>query len=124
MLFRSAMRLNELLVAGRKEKIFNAAHDLSQGGLAAGIAEMALKNGVGAKIALNDPSIELLSETPGRVLVAVKDGDALEALCARYSIQFSKLGATGGNSLVINSAEISLDELRMAYTETLPRLFS
>ena len=121
---KTAMRLNELLVAGRKEKIFNAAHDLSQGGLAAGIAEMALKNGVGAKIALNDPSIELLSETPGRVLVAVKDGDALEALCARYSIQFSKLGATGGNSLVINSAEISLDELRMAYTETLPRLFS
>ena len=121
---KTAMRLNELLVAGRKEKIFNAAHDLSQGGLAAGIAEMALKNGVGAKIALNDPSIELLSETPGRVLVAVKDGDALEALCARYSIQFSKLGATGGNSLVINSAEISLDELRIAYTETLPRLFS
>ena len=121
---KTAMRLNELLVAGRKEKIFNAAHDLSQGGLAAGIAEMALKNGVGAKIALNDPSIELLSETPGRVLVAVKDGNALEALCARYSIQFSKLGATGGNSLVINSAEISLDELRIAYTETLPRLFS
>ena len=121
---KTAMRLNELLVAGRKEKIFNAAHDLSQGGLAAGIAEMALKNGVGAKIALNDPSIELLSETPGRVLVAVKDGDALEALGARYSIQFSKLGATGGNSLVINSAEISLDELRIAYTETLPRLFS
>ena len=119
----NAMRLNELLVAGRKERIFSAAHDLSQGGLAAGIAEMALKNGVGAKISLNDPANELLSESPGRVIVAAKDGAKVEALCAKYSIPVSKLGITGGDSLVINNAEISINELREAYTDTLPRLF-
>ena len=119
----TAMRLNEFLVAGRKEQIFVAAHDLSQGGLAAGIAEMVLKNGVGAKITLNDPANELLSESPGRVIVAVKDDAKFEVLCAKYAIPVSNLGITGGDSLIINDAEISINELRKAYTETLPRLF-
>ena len=118
------MRLNDLLVAGRTEKIFAAAHDLSQGGLAAVLTEMTLKNNVGAKVKLNNAAVELLSETPGRVLVAVKDGGKLEALCAKYAISVSKIGETGGDSLVINDASISLNELRKAYTETLPKLFS
>jgi phosphoribosylformylglycinamidine synthase len=101
-----------------------AAHDLSQGGLAAVITEMTLKNGIGAKLNLNNPAIDLLSETPGRVLVAVKDGAKLEALCAKHSITLAKIGETGGDSLIINDATIALTELRKAYTETLPKLFS
>ena len=119
----TAMRLNELLVAGRTEKIFIAAHDLSQGGLAAAISEMSLKYGIGAEISLTKPAIELLSETPGRVIVAVKDEIALMNLCNKYEIQATKLGLTGGNSLKINDSEIPLSELHAAYTETLPRLF-
>ena len=119
----TAMRLNEMLVAGRTEKVFVAAHDLSQGGLAAVLTEMTLKNNVGAKVKLANPAVDLLSETPGRVLVAVKDGEKLEALCAKYSIPVSKIGETGGDSLVINDANISLTELRKSYTETFPKLF-
>ena len=118
-----AMRLNELLVAGRTEKIFVAAHDLSQGGLAAAITEMSLKYSIGAEISLTNPAIELLSETPGRVIVAVKDEIALMNLCNKYDIQATKLGLTGGNLLKINDSEIPLSELHAAYTETLPRLF-
>ena len=118
-----AMRLNELLVAGRTEKIFVAAHDLSQGGLAAAITEMSLKYSIGAEISLTNPAIELLSETPGRVIVAVKDEIALMNLCNKYDIQATKLGLTGGNLLKINDLEIPLSELHAAYTETLPRLF-
>ena len=118
-----AMRLNELLVAGRTEKIFVAAHDLSQGGLAAAISEMSLKYSIGAEISLTNPAIELLSETPGRVIVAVKDEIALMNLCNKYDIQATKLGLTGGNLLKINDSEIPLSELHAAYTETLPRLF-
>ena len=119
----TAMRLNELLVAGRTEKIFIAAHDLSQGGLAAAVSEMSLKYGIGAEISLTKPAIELFSETPGRVIVAVKDESALKNLCDKYAIPATKLGHTGGDALKINDAQISLSELRAAYTETLPRLF-
>ena len=119
----TAMRLNELLVTGRTEQIFMAAHDLSQGGLAAAIAEMALKSGVGAQISLADPAVELLSETPGRVIVAVSDEKKLSTLCDHYQIPVKKLGVTSGDSLVINDATISLSELRQAYTQTFPKLF-
>ena len=84
---------------------------------------MTLKNNVGAQVKLANPAVDLLSETPGRVLVAVKDGVKLEALCAEYSLPVSKIGETGGDSLIINDANISLTELRKSYTETFPKLF-
>ena len=119
----TAMRLNELLVAGRTEKVFVAAHDLSQGGLAATITEMALKHRIGAKLALNNEALELFSETPGRVLVAVKDDQKLVALCNKFAIPVTKLGETGGNKLEINNTEITLDELADAYYGTFAKLF-
>ena len=119
----TAMRLNELLVAGRTEKVFAAAHDLSLGGLAATITEMALKHRIGAKITVENPAEELFSETPGRVLVAVKDNQKLEALCNQFAIPASKLGVTGGDTLEINAVKISLDELANAFYGTFPKLF-
>jgi len=119
------MRLIELLLAGRVEKIFSAAHDLSQGGLSAGLTEMVLRHSVGATITLADVGISLLSESPGRVIVAIETSktDALSSLAAKYQITLSKLGTTGGDSLIINGAVISLNELRTAHTATFPKLF-
>ncbi len=117
------MRLIELLLEGNS--FFTAAHDLSQGGLSAGLTEMVLRHNVGAVISLENPAIDLLSETPGRVIVAVEPGKVsqLEALAKKYSIVISKLGTTGGDSLTINDAVIPLDELRTVHTSTFPRLF-
>jgi phosphoribosylformylglycinamidine synthase len=122
---KAAMRLNALLVAGRTEKIFTAAHDLSQGGLSATLTEMVLRHNVGAKINLNNPAVELLSETPGRVVIAVDTSkkETLLAQAAQAKISCSHIGTTGGDSLIINDSVIPLTELRMAHTETFPRLF-
>ena len=119
------MRLIEVLLAGREEKIFSAAHDLSQGGLSAGLTEMVLRNSIGATIALADVGISLLSESPGRVIVAIEPTktDALSTLAAKHHITLTKLGTTGGDSLTINDAVISLAELRTAHTATFPKLF-
>ena len=117
------MRLIEFLLEGNG--FFGAAHDLSQGGLSAVLTEMVLRNGVGASVVLNYPAIDLLSETPGRVVVAIKPEDVsiLEKLSQKYSIEISQLGTTGGDSLIINETSISLSELREAHTSTFPRLF-
>jgi len=119
------MRLIEVLLAGRVEKIFSAAHDLSQGGLSAGLTEMVLRHSVGATITLADVGISLLSESPGRVIVAIEPSktDALSSLAAKYQITLSRLGTTGGNALRINDAVIFLDELRTAHTATFQKLF-
>jgi phosphoribosylformylglycinamidine synthase len=119
------MRLIELLVAGRKKKIFTAAHDLSQGGLAATLTEMVLRYNTGATIELESVGILLLSETPGRVVVAIDPGQtqALTNEASAQKIALTKIGVTGGDALVINQASISLSELRTAHTQTFPKLF-
>ena len=122
---QAAMRLNALLVAGRTEKIFSAAHDLSQGGLSAALTEMVLRHGIGATVKLKNAAVDLLSETPGRVVVAIDPSkkDALLAQAAKAKISCTLLGTTGGDSLTINDTVIPLNELRSAHTETFPRLF-
>ncbi len=119
------MRLIELLIAGRTKKIFSAAHDLSQGGLAATLTEMVLRYNTGATVQLDNVGLSLLSETPGRVVVAIDPAQtaALTNEAASQKIALTKIGTTGGDSLVINDAKISLVELRKAHTETFPKLF-
>ena len=53
------MRLIELLLEGHAEGLFKAAHDLSQGGLSAGLTEMVLRYFVGATITLGNVGVEL-----------------------------------------------------------------
>ena len=117
------MRLIKLLVKGRTEKIFSAAHDLSQGGLTASLTEMVLRHNVGATITLTNPGMNLLVETPGRVVVAVEAAKAAVLKDAAGAIPLTYLGTTGGDALVINDVEISLDELRIAHTSTFQKLF-
>ena len=117
------MRLIELLLEGNA--FFAAAHDLSQGGLAAGLTEMVLRHKVGVTISLENAGVSLISETPGRVLVAIDPSQnaRFEGLAVKHSIAITKLGITGGDSLTINDAAISLSELSTAHTSTFPKLF-
>ena len=117
------MKLIKLLVKGRTEKIFTAAHDLSQGGLTASLTEMVLRHNVGATITLTNPGMNLLVETPGRVVVAVEASKAASLKAAVGDIPLTYLGTTGGDTLVINDVEISLAELRTAHTSTFQKLF-
>ncbi|ASY17777.1 phosphoribosylformylglycinamidine synthase subunit PurL [Candidatus Planktophila versatilis] len=119
------MQLIELLVAGRTKKIFTAAHDLSQGGLAATLTEMVLRHHIGATIQLENVGISLLSESPGRVVVAIDPAQtkALTSEAAAQKIALTKIGVTGGDALVINGAAITLAELHTAHTQTFPKLF-
>jgi len=119
------MRLIELLVAGRTKKLFTAAHDLSQGGLAATLTEMVLRHHTGATVELENVGIALLSETPGRVVVAIDPAqtNALTSEAAAQKIALTKIGVTGGDALVINGSAIALSELHTAHTQTFPKLF-
>lgn len=117
------MTLIDLLVKGRTKKIFMAAHDLSQGGLTATLTEMVLRHNIGATITLTNPGINLLVETPGRVVVAIEPGRAVALKAAAGEIPVTYLGTTGGDALVINDVEISLAELRTAHTSTFQKLF-
>jgi phosphoribosylformylglycinamidine (FGAM) synthase-like enzyme len=119
------MRLIELLLEG--QPLFVAAHDLSQGGLAAALSEMVLRHNIGMITQLDgDLARGLLSETPGRVVVVVDPANAkaITALAAKHAIAVTKIGTTGGSTLTVNDVVIPLDELRVAFMDTIPKLFA
>ena len=66
--------LSQILVAGSRDGLISAAHDLSEGGLIQAVVESALAGETGCRIILPDgadPFVWLFSESAGRVLVSV-----------------------------------------------------
>ena len=114
--------LAQLLHAG--VGLLSSAHDLSDGGLAQALVEAALRHDVGVSVSVpGDAFIGLFSETTARALVTVPDGDAerLVALAEEHGVPITALGVTGGDSVVVDGQlEVGLDELRAAWTATLP----
>ena len=73
-----------------------AVHDVSSGGLAAAIAEMAAATGRGVSIARLEGHAELFSEFPGRFVVATSNADAFVARAVAAGVPVTILGAVGG----------------------------
>ncbi|WP_375568537.1 phosphoribosylformylglycinamidine synthase subunit PurL [Ahrensia marina] len=102
----------------------SAVHDLSDGGLAVALAEMAMGSGIGAKVDAPDSVIPaFFGEDQGRYLVtASADGqkDILDQ-AKTLSISVMILGATGGKELKLGeSRAISIEDLCAAYESWLP----
>jgi phosphoribosylformylglycinamidine synthase len=117
--------LASVLVAGAREGVLAAAHDLSDGGLSQALVESCLRGGLGCRIALaGDPFVELFSESVARAVVAVRVGGEarLTALCEAAGVPVRRLGVIGGDALEIEDVfSIPLSELREAHQVTLPR---
>jgi phosphoribosylformylglycinamidine synthase II len=132
---RAEMTLAEILVAGSAEQLFSAAHDVSEGGIAQTIAEMAMRSGVGVRLDVPaglDAFTFLWSESATRAVAVVPQNknDEFLALCESKSFPVTKIGSVDSLSKTIELAgvfgeTISLDieELRAISEETLPRLF-
>ncbi|MGW9330148.1 phosphoribosylformylglycinamidine synthase subunit PurL [Bosea sp. NPDC055594] len=111
-----------LVTAGR----VSACHDLSDGGLAVALAEMAMAKGVGAKVAAlpaGPAHAVLFGEDQGRYLVTVPAG-AAEALIAEAKaagVPAQLIGQTGGADLALpGEAAVSIVALRKAHESWLP----
>jgi len=124
--------LAAVLAASAGRGLLDAAHDLSDGGLAIALAECCLAGGQGAAVQLSsgqlppDPFAQLFGESAARAVVAVRPGAEAEfaALCESCGVPAMVLGQTGGASLeVTGSFAIPLDELAAAHRGTLPALF-
>ncbi len=104
----------------------SAVHDLSDGGLAVALAEMALAGDIGATIAVPDAIAShawLFGEDQARYLVVADEGEAdtIQRGADVASIFCLRIGTTGGDALVLGrEAAIPLAELRRAHEEWLP----
>ncbi|MFC5502181.1 phosphoribosylformylglycinamidine synthase subunit PurL [Lysinimonas soli] len=127
--------LGELLAAAAHEGLFNAAHDLADGGLAAAFSEGVLRFGVGARIWLGelcardgvDVATALFSESTGRVLVAVPREEDVKftRLCEGRGYPVLRVGVTDSEPLleVQDLFSVPLDELRGTWARPLAAHF-
>jgi phosphoribosylformylglycinamidine synthase len=119
------MRLGKLMSDARDQ--IAAAHDLSDGGLAVAISEMALAAKIGATINIpEDYFVHLFSETPGRILIAIESEKVDEFIGRAIDLEITttRIGKTGGDQLIFeNLFSISIAEMHKVNSETLPRLF-
>jgi phosphoribosylformylglycinamidine synthase len=123
--------LAEILLAGSRDGMISAAHDLSDGGLAQTLVETVLIGQAGARIILDedqDPFVQLFSESAGRVLVAVPRSEELRftEMCTARGLPWRRTGVVDPESKALDIQGVTsfgLDELREAWEGTLPALF-
>ena len=121
----AAERLNgefvaSLITAGR----VTAVQDLSDGGLAVALAEMAMAGGIGARIEAEGPEHAFFfGEDQGRYVLtaAPAETSGIVQAAARAGVPVIRIGLTGGDTLKLGSAApAALAALRAAHESWLP----
>ena len=119
--------LQEMVLTLIQQQIVNAAHDLSDGGLAAALSEMAIHSGKGAAVSVNDLGDNihdtLYSEAQSGVLVTVP-GESLsqfEEVLSKSDVPALKLGVVNGSELSIDEyIKIPVEALKEVYESAIP----
>ncbi|QWZ08002.1 phosphoribosylformylglycinamidine synthase subunit PurL [Nocardioides panacis] len=122
--------LADILVNASRDGLVDAAHDLSDGGLAQALVESCLRNDIGARVWLPDgvdAFVSLFSESAGRVIVAVPRSEEVRFtdMCAARGFPHARIGVTDGSGPdavldVQGQFTLPLAEVRAAWTATLP----
>jgi len=126
--------------------LVEAAQDVSGGGLAVALAEMAMWGGRGARLRVgvgDTPAVVLFGESPSRLVLEVvpRHAPALVLLARHHGLPAEELGVTGGDRLVVELAgegatgaaeergsrvadaiEVPVADLRNAWEHGLPRV--
>lgn len=132
--------LAEILVAGSRDGMLTAAHDVSEGGVIQTLVEMALRADVGARLWVPDdldPFTFCFSESATRAVVVVARSEELRftAMCAARGLPAERIGVVdsglGDADQVLQLDNVwgetlrwSLGELRQAHRATLPELMA
>ena len=108
------------------------AHDLSDGGLAVALAELALVNGTGISVRTAGlpagASTSLFGESHGLILTVIGNSRRAEAeeLLDRLGVWWERLGDTGGSELTVELdgdrlVQLPVSELEYAYESVIPQ---
>lgn len=109
------------------QELLTASHDLSDGGLAVALAEMAIKGGLGANVDVANDLGELFGEDQARYCITANSAniDSILALAADKNVTITQLGTVGGSVFKIGDAiSLNVDEIRAAHESWFPDYMS
>jgi phosphoribosylformylglycinamidine synthase II len=129
--------LAELLINASRDGMIDAAHDLSEGGLAAALSDMALRFGVGARVGLGevcerdgvDLFTALFSESQARAVVSVARSEEVrfKDMCSARGFAHIRIGVVDTENQALDFQDqfsLPLAELKEAHEGTLPKYFA
>ena len=120
-------RLIELVAALVNERVVDGAHDISDGGLAVALAEMAVKSGTGCRVTGLGRWTELFAEGPSRVLMSVPQATVglMTEMAHAARVPAIPLGVAGGDHLVLDGfVDLAVSDLEAGWKTALPAAFS
>ena len=98
------------------KRLISSAHDVSDGGIALALCELAIVNGLGFKV--NAGSLQyFFNETQARYIISVNPlkEKQLNSLAKENNVPLSKLGVARGLDLCFGSDILSLDHVNDLY---------
>ena len=121
----------DIAVAASRDGLLTAAHDVSVGGLAVTLAEMALRSGRGARIFLPDeldPFLSLFSESTGRIVFVVPRSEEVRFtdMCTARGAPAARIGVVDdacGGLEIQGQFTVTLEDLAATSEGTFPALF-
>jgi phosphoribosylformylglycinamidine synthase len=106
------------------DHLLAGVHDVSDGGVAVALAEMAITAGVGFQVAFGDDHAALFSEAPSRVLLCLADPGSWATVAARAEaagLVLVSLGTAGGDRLVVEGLlDLPAGQVKAAWRGALP----
>ncbi len=120
-------RVGDFVRALVADELATAVHDLSDGGLAVGLAEMAVASGIGASVnQLNDhdPATLFFGEDQGRYLLTCRmhDQETLWERAEKDAVFLPWIGNTGGAELKLGEARpLAVAEIKVRHESWFPR---
>ncbi len=113
-----------------RQGLADAAHDLSDGGLAVALAECGFPHGVGAEIDLDSdlrPEFLLYHEGPSRILVSAEDAGPILSVAASQGVEALVIGRTIPGRIVVKNRgrallDCGIDDLRTRWNTALETL--
>ena len=128
--------LQQAVLKMNHEEVLNSAHDCSEGGLAAALAECALGNGetpLGVSAEVDEdlaPIVSLFGESHGRIIVSTspENTERVLAIAALYDVPAKRIGTVtemaSGFSIKVRSGSVQarMTDVAEAYFDSIPNI--
>ncbi|MGC8627822.1 MAG: phosphoribosylformylglycinamidine synthase subunit PurL [Acidimicrobiales bacterium] len=120
------LRLVRFIARVVNERLVDGVHDVSDGGLALAVAEMAVMSGTGCRLNVGSSYEELFGEGPSRVVVSVPPAhlETLVDQALAAGVPYSELGSGGGDRIVLGDlVDVSVAEAAAAWKGAISGVF-
>jgi phosphoribosylformylglycinamidine synthase len=106
---------------GEEGPVVSGIHDVSGGGLGVALAELAVRSGIGLRVAGVADHHELFTEAPSRVVVCTTRRNELISRAAEAGVAFRVLGTAGGDRVVVEGlVDLDIAEVTASWRDCLP----